>query len=165
MYIDNKKHVQYPSPFDNLTNSDSFSPIPQLDGPISCDSFLSDSSDIPFQVQTSQTAHFSMERNQYVPPKSSVASTSRNTVHQEVYTLNGPKQINKLGKDSQLQDFTIDISPSQQNVNIQCNAGFYSILKDLASKFSILVLRYIKLTLILYFSVEIQARKLTRPEM
>ena len=33
-----------------------------------------------------------------------------------------------MGNDSNLQNFTIEVSPNQQNVNIQCNSGFYSIL-------------------------------------
>ena len=36
--------------------------------------------------------------------------------------------MDKLKSDSLLQDFNIDISSNQENVNIQCNAGFYSVI-------------------------------------
>jgi hypothetical protein len=39
--------------------------------------------------------------------------------------MNRKKQLKKLGNDARRSDFTIKISPSNENVNIECSTGFY----------------------------------------
>ena len=40
--------------------------------------------------------------------------------------MNKRKQVKKLGGDATRQDFKIEISPSRENVNIECSTGFYA---------------------------------------
>ena len=42
------------------------------------------------------------------------------------YTLDKNKQLQRLGNDAKIDDFTITVSPIAHNVNIKCSAGFYS---------------------------------------
>ena len=42
------------------------------------------------------------------------------------YTLDRPKQVRKLVKDTMGNDFTIEVNKNKQNVNITCNSGFYA---------------------------------------
>ena len=39
--------------------------------------------------------------------------------------MNKGKQVKKLGKDTLRTDITIKVSQNNQNVNLQCNTGFY----------------------------------------
>jgi len=59
------------------------------------------------------------------------------TTRRNTFTLDRSKQIKRLNKDTIINDFEITINPSNENVNIQCNAGFYAkvakpALEDLA---------------------------------
>ena len=91
--------------------------IPQLDGPLSPSTSVIPLSHQPVQPPTLQP----LWPSQSLP-------TNSTTVHQAQYSLNQTKQMDKLKSDSLLQDFNIDISSNQENVNIQCNAGFYSVI-------------------------------------
>ena len=104
------------------------SPIPQHDGPSSIN--MTPSSTM------SEHSHLSFGNSNVMPVSSSVHGSHPSrlsqlpspTVHHAMYTLNQPKQIEKLRNDSLIPDFDIHISPSQENVNIQCSAGFYSVV-------------------------------------
>ena len=62
------------------------------------------------------------------PKPTPVASFQQPSVRAKVtnYTLDRPKQLKKLRKDTSLSDFTIEVSKNKQNVNINCNTGFYT---------------------------------------
>ena len=55
------------------------------------------------------------------------SSTSQ---HQQIkrvpYNLDSNKQLSRLHKDTEIEDFTITVSPIAHNVNIKCSSGFYS---------------------------------------
>jgi hypothetical protein len=42
------------------------------------------------------------------------------------FSLDKKKQLKKLRKDTSLADYEIEVSPSSENVNIQCSTGFYT---------------------------------------
>jgi hypothetical protein len=44
------------------------------------------------------------------------------------YNLNRGKQVTKLVNDTTINDFEINVSPTEQNVNILCSTGFYSLV-------------------------------------
>ena len=49
-----------------------------------------------------------------------------NRVRTVSYSLDRAKQITRLGHDATTEDFTIVISKNKENVNIDCNVGFYT---------------------------------------
>ena len=44
------------------------------------------------------------------------------------YSLNRKKQVSKLVTDASNQDYVINVSPTEQNVNVECSTGFYSLV-------------------------------------
>ena len=44
------------------------------------------------------------------------------------FTLDRSKQVKRLNKDTVIDNFEITINANNENVNIQCNAGFYAIV-------------------------------------
>ena len=56
---------------------------------------------------------------------SGLSHPSAQGVKQKTYVMNKGRQVKKLGKDTLKPDLTIKISQNNQNVNIQCNTGFY----------------------------------------
>ena len=44
------------------------------------------------------------------------------------YNLNRAKQVNKLANDASIKDYVINVSPTEQNINIICSTGFYSLV-------------------------------------
>ena len=52
------------------------------------------------------------------PPPTRVRSAS--------YTLDRPKQIRRLGRDTLAKNFTIRVNKNKENVTIDCNTGFYN---------------------------------------
>ena len=61
-----------------------------------------------------------------VPPHRIALPTAGTNSKQAGFSLNKKKQLQKLNNDAKLADFTITVSPSNQNVNIQCSTGFYT---------------------------------------
>ena len=53
-------------------------------------------------------------------------SSAASAIKLAPYALNQSKQLTKLSHDTLLTNFEIVVSPSQENINIQCNSGFYS---------------------------------------
>ena len=105
----NKDNVSYVSPYLPL------SPIAQLDGIVS-----------PFTPPCNNLTP-------PIPPTIPSVRT-RNVEH----TLDRNKQLKRLKKDTAIPDFEIEVSKSKQNVNIDCNTGFYATvavptLKSLSS--------------------------------
>jgi hypothetical protein len=49
-------------------------------------------------------------------------------VRRASYNLNRTKQVTKLANDAMINDFEINVSPTEQNVNIICSTGFYSLV-------------------------------------
>ena len=47
-------------------------------------------------------------------------------LRQSSFVMNKRKQVKKLGGDASRQDFKIEVSPSRENVNIECSTGFYA---------------------------------------
>ena len=97
----NKEYKTY-KPFVTKDFSLNLSPIPQVDG---CDP----PAITPNTTQTMQ------------PLLTSLPSVRRRTVE---YTLDRNKQIKKLKKDANIEDFNVVVSKSMENVNIDCNTGF-----------------------------------------
>ena len=106
------------------------SPIPQLDGH-------------PHDHQEQQALPPSQD-HVVVRPSSSTGVDymnrfSRPSLHarKTSFSLDKNKQLKKLRKDASLADFEIEVSPNNENVNIQCSTGFYTkvakpALEDLA---------------------------------
>ena len=44
------------------------------------------------------------------------------------YNLNREKQVSKLVNDAGLEDYEIVVSPTEQNINVHCSTGFYSLV-------------------------------------
>ena len=87
-----------------------FSPISQLDA-------VSD-----FSFSTPPPQPLSSAR-----PGSGSQSRAEN-VRTAPYNLNRDKQVSKLLSDAAIDDFTINVSPTEQNINIVCSTGFYSLV-------------------------------------
>ena len=77
----------------------------------------------------------SLSSDQYSPilpaiPGLSHPSTAPNgptpRIRSASYTLDRPKQIARLRNDTFVQDFTININKNKENVNVDCNVGFYT---------------------------------------
>ena len=109
--------------------SSAFSPpkslIPQLDGAISPASTSSSAYPTPTAFQYLENLSYP---SQELLSTKQPSYSSSSVVHQAQFILNENKQINKLKSDSLIEDFSIEISPSQENINIQCNSGFYTML-------------------------------------
>ena len=132
--------MSYSSSLENISDLYSQAPIPQVDGPFSPCSSLFDTSQNRFrstnprdECASNKEILLTGKTNNHQPafPSSylNVPQTPAGSkVHQTQYKLNEHRQIDKLRNDSHFNDFSIVISPSQQNVNIQCNPGFYSVL-------------------------------------
>ena len=56
------------------------------------------------------------------------ATTNVGTIIRAPYSLNRKKQLSKLGNDTNIKDFEIIVSPTEQNINILCSTGFYSMV-------------------------------------
>ena len=103
------------SPQSNIPASDCmFSPIPQFDG-------NSTLPDIP------HPDYPPVVPNHDIP---TLASNSRPLIsnYMATYSLDRPKQLRKLRHDTTVPDYTIEVSPSNENVNIYCNTGFYAVV-------------------------------------
>ena len=107
------------------------SPIPQLDGN---DSLLDKSPPKSCPTPT-VPAPLASVNHQVVSP--GIAShlptqTTSSPTHPSVrtrkadYALDRNKQIRNLKKDAVISDFEIIVSKNQQNVNVDCNVGFYA---------------------------------------
>lgn len=94
--------------------------IPQLDGPHS-----SPLPQLPFSGQHQQQHHGpSRQANPY-----NDATFARPTLHHvrsASFKLDKNKQLRKLKDDTTLADYEIEISQSNENINIYCNTGFYT---------------------------------------
>ena len=97
-----------PKPGRLLLRSFQSEQIPQLDGNFSPTSLCA----IPTHSEEDPTSN-------------SMPSYISNTKHAP-YALNRQKQLSRLQKDTLLGNYTITVSPSNQNVNIQCSTGFYT---------------------------------------
>ena len=62
------------------------------------------------------------------PSTSLSAANTAGNVRRASYNLNRNKQLSKLTSDSLINDFEIVVSPNEQNVNIICSTGFYSLV-------------------------------------
>ena len=93
------------------------SPIPQLDGLISPDLSITPPPQSPpprsVAVPTAYSSH---------APAHPLGARAR----QVGYALNRNKQLKKVMKDASANDFEIEINSNMENVNINCNTGFYS---------------------------------------
>ena len=95
--------------------------IPQLDGNLSPPFSASFSSLVPSTLrQPSPTAGLP------VPPSAPPSHPAGIQTRIAPFRLNQQKQLNKLSKNSLLKDFEVTVSPSNQNVTIQCSVGFYT---------------------------------------
>ena len=54
------------------------------------------------------------------------ATSTFSRVRTASYTLDRSKQVSRLGHDTTTRDFTVNISKNKENVNIDCNVGFYT---------------------------------------
>ena len=103
----NNYHESQPNVFITPIQSSSehlasvFSPIPQFDG-------LDDTSVL-------------------APVQPSFYPTAEN-VRVAPYLLDRKKQLSKLAEDADINDFDIEVSPAEHNVNVQCSTGFYSLV-------------------------------------
>ena len=91
-----------------------FSPITQIDGN---DSPPPTPSQLSHPLSMLQPPS-STSPDMLVPPSTRVRSAS--------YTLDRPKQIRRLAADTVAKNFTIQVNKNKENVNIDCNTGFYS---------------------------------------
>ena len=55
-------------------------------------------------------------------------SSVSDNVRTAPYTLNRTKQVSKLVSDAAIKDFELNVSPTEQNINIVCSTGFYSLV-------------------------------------
>ena len=73
---------------------------------------------------------------QYLPTTPALPSTGPSmglpghpeNVKRAPYNLNRTKQVTKLGNDASINDYEINVSPTEQNINIVCSTGFYSLV-------------------------------------
>ena len=116
---------------------DELSPILQCDGNIS---IMSTDSDQPAHTGTPVVHH---QDTLAGPPELNSGSLVSSFVRPPVearktgYTLDRSKQLKRLRTDTVLDNFNVEINSKNENVNIQCNLGFYSkvakpALEDLA---------------------------------
>ena len=115
------------SPYYNVSDA-SFSilspdfTIPQLDGVDSPPSFSI--SPLPSTVSSHPGVTLPLPRT-----KSNVGTSTQpvlSSVINAAYKLDRKKQLKRLQEDTALSDFKIEVSTNKQNVNIECNSGFYS---------------------------------------
>ena len=115
---------------------DELSPILQCDGNIS---IMSTDSDQPAHTGSSVVPH---QDTLAGPPELNSGSLVSSFVRPPVearktgYTLDRSKQLKRLRTDTVLDNFNVEINSKNENVNIQCNLGFYSkvakpVLEDL----------------------------------
>ena len=96
--------------------SGQYSPIPQVDGPLSPCS--------PSALQSVGTSR----------------GIGSDNVRQNKYCLDRNKQLARLCKDTRIEDYDITVSPVAHNVTIKCSAGFYT--KVVLTSFSNMSLQY-----------------------
>ena len=100
----------------HAVSTDQFSPIPQVDGPLSPSSLTSVQSmgaSRELRPDNVRTANYSLDRN---------------------------KQLSRLCKDTRIEDYDITVSPVAHNVTIKCSAGFYT--KVVLTSFANMSLQY-----------------------
>ena len=116
-------HNLSPNPFpDNILSK--FSPIPQFDG---LDDLPLSHNQLDHSVPLPACDLAYPGTGDSIAPKNNSTFVKPTTIiRKESYSLDRTKQLKKIGKDSLLSDFEIDVSPSNENVNIQCSVGFYT---------------------------------------
>ena len=57
----------------------------------------------------------------HIPPQTGTVKTAS-------FNLNKKKQVTKLVSDASIQDYEINVSPTEQNINVECSTGFYSLV-------------------------------------
>ena len=106
-------HLFPPLSNTNLSISKVLSPIGQLDG----------IADLSFSSNSSV---------QHLPPPSSggdsLGGSGAANLRVAPYNLNREKQVSKLVSDTRLEDYEIVVSPTEQNINVHCSTGFYSLV-------------------------------------
>ena len=69
---------------------------------------------------------------QHLPPPSSggdsLGGSGAANLRVAPYNLNREKQVSKLVSDTRLEDYEIVVSPTEQNINVHCSTGFYSLV-------------------------------------
>ena len=100
-------------------SDDMFSPIPQFDGNISLPDITHPNH--PPAVSTHDTPG---------QPCPTLTNRSHPSVsnYMATFSLDRPKQLRKLRQDTNVSDYTIEVSPSNENVNIYCSTGFYAVV-------------------------------------
>ena len=94
--------------------------------PMSCILQVDGASDLPFPTSPLQ----------YLPTNPALQTTDPSmgqpgqpeNLKRAPYNLNRAKQVNKLANDASIKDYVINVSPTEQNVNIVCSTGFYSLV-------------------------------------
>ena len=107
------------SPISNICQNDAFSPqspisdICQLDG---IDDIVPHVSPPPHHITGGGLG-----------PRTHLPQQTGN-VRTASYNLNRKKQVTKLVTDASVQDYDIIVSPTEQNINVECSTGFYSLV-------------------------------------
>ena len=101
-----------------------FSPIGQLDG---------NSSVVSDTGQADHDQHLLNQELSVPRPSTSAVVNHSSTftrpnmvAYKTSFSLDRKKQLKKLRNDTSNKDFEIEVSPSNENVNIHCNTGFYA---------------------------------------